>query len=82
MLRCLWLRNAPEWFDTEIPKGKIYELYSDYMIMRLYLICVELPDSNDVIVNIEGLCFDRTLVPKLINSEDANDLKLKDGRKQ
>ena len=49
----MWQKNAPEWFNAEIPKGKVYELYPiDKMF--LYFICVELPDSNDVIVNIEG----------------------------
>jgi len=64
-----WRKNVPQWFDTEIPKGKIYELHPDYnKIMHFYFICVELPDSN-VVVNVEGLCINRALIPKLASTE-------------
>lgn len=56
----MWQKNAPEWFNAEIPKGKVYEL-CPIDKMFLYFICVELPDSNDVIVNIEGWCTYRRL---------------------
>lgn len=79
---CWWQKNAPEWFDTGISKGKVYELYPSYKMMHLYFICVELPDSNDVVVNVEGLCINRALIPKLINAKDVNDLKWKDEQKQ
>lgn len=74
----LWQKNAPQWFDIEIPKGRIYEISPFIKMTQLYFICVELPDSNDIVVNIEGVCINRKLVPKLINPENFNDLNLKD----
>ena len=56
----MWQKNAPEWFNAEIPKGKIYELFA-YDKMVLFFICVELPDSNDVVIHIEGWGGDRAL---------------------
>ena len=55
-----WQKNAPEWYDAEIPKGKVYELWP-WGKMVLCFICVELPDSNDVVVHIEGWGGDRAL---------------------
>ena len=62
----MWQKNAPEWRNTEIPKGKVYELFA-YDKMVLFFICVELPDSNDVVIHIESWGGDKELKDTLFN---------------
>lgn len=50
----MWLKNAPEWFNEKIPDGKAYELSQFNGGAHIQFICFELPDSNDVIVNMIG----------------------------
>jgi hypothetical protein len=66
-----WRRNAPEWYDLEIPKGKVHELLLGFN----YFICVELADSKDVIVNAEGFILLRHL--EKIAPEEFNNLMKK-----
>lgn len=61
----MWQKNAPEWFNAEIPKGKVYVLWP-WGKMVLFFICVELPDSNDVVVHIEGWGGGRALKDTLL----------------
>jgi len=75
----MWRRNAPEWLNEEIPKGKVYELYLRCKTMQLSFIYVELPDSNEVVVDAEGW---RKFKDKLIGPEEANDLKWTDVQKE
>jgi len=43
--------------------------------MVLYFICVELPDSNDVVVHMEGWGGDRELRDTLSKSKKVEELK-------